>query len=824
MSTTIDRASSQELLSFHDLLSGRLGRLLRFALSDPADRIREASISLLKLIFQKLNLLSKTITNHEISVLKKWHSFIESILEEVCLHRFGKNTPIGECCEELRLELVFLVKEALPLLKNESSEILELVFTHINRALRDSHSDVKKAVSLTLQTLVSSTLFHWRLYNGNREDDCEELKRFCELERCIAVALIANASHQHSKVRTHSFLALHDLVLYRSCTANSECKKPCLPYVYCSVGQAGGLLGLEEELGRLFLKTAQDRVSHVRKVAYRVLISWLTGMRKTRIELKTIVDIDVAPMLPLSKLMVTCLLTGCADEVDEIQTQCIETLEALNSRLSDKDAAQESGTRRLAKWLETFLLRKVESLLSSWNIEDRLNAVHILFVFLVATEGDLTATTAEEVVQFLVIAASNEDSRIAKVVICSAQQIGSTVSLDVCVKSLTQVFNSRVSANTTEKALMLLVAKEVLHGERSCPNDQTQFTIQQSTNQQDSLIAGFIECLMSPKISECEEIQVKTQLRETLINFMKSTRMRCKAFKYQLFMLLLNPTNPYPEWKLDTSVSCQMESTVFDKGHELQKTGMVTLARLLGMESIHELATSMANEALLDLTHSFEMWTSSTHDFHKFCELLTLGGIQILHKFYSKISEVFIFFLSKHQGVQHIRLLLLLLMESLFETANEFQIEDTLLEKIVTEWILPATIWRAGKTAACVRFAAVSVLGAIFEHHLLTKASLWRLIEQGSFLPALYQSLEEEHFNETRLMGCYILNQLSKTIGIEIGHEIAEKLLEALFMRLDDHDNQIRIASLHSLSTLIQYAHNSLSLFQLNQIKTSNSL
>lgn len=40
-----------------------------------------------------------------------------------------------------------------------------------------------------------------------------------------------------------------------------------------------GMLGLEEDIGRLFMKTASDRVPYVRKASYSVLISWLTGKR-----------------------------------------------------------------------------------------------------------------------------------------------------------------------------------------------------------------------------------------------------------------------------------------------------------------------------------------------------------------------------------------------------------------------------------------------------------------------------------------------------------------------------------------------------------------
>lgn len=67
------------------------------------------------------------------------------------------------------------------------------------------------------------------------------------------------------------------------------------------------------------------------------------------------------------------------------------------------------------EWLGPFLLPKVESLLTSWSVEDRLNGVHILHVFVVAIERNLKETDVECLIKLLITAASNEDPKIASI-------------------------------------------------------------------------------------------------------------------------------------------------------------------------------------------------------------------------------------------------------------------------------------------------------------------------------------------------------------------------------------------------------------------------
>lgn len=87
----------------------------------------------------------------------------------------------------------------------------------------------------------------------------------------------------------------------------------------------------------------------------------------------------------------------------------------------------------MAERLGSFLLPKAESLLASWSVQDRLNGVHILHVFLLGIEGNLNETDVECLIKLLLTAASNEDSKIASTptslffedLMCTAQRSSS---------------------------------------------------------------------------------------------------------------------------------------------------------------------------------------------------------------------------------------------------------------------------------------------------------------------------------------------------------------------------------------------------------------
>lgn len=79
--------------------------------------------------------------------------------------------------------------------------------------------------------------------------------------------------------------------------------------------------------------------------------------------------------------------------------------------------------------------------------------------------------------------------------------------------------------------------------------------------------------------------------------------------------------------------------------------------------------------------------------------------------------------------------------------------------------LLPAVVWRAGKTAAAVRFAAVTALVTFVSRGLIQSESLVELLESGEVLPLVFQLLEEDHYADTRISACYVMTRIILTAG-----------------------------------------------------------
>ena len=64
--------------------------------------------------------------------------------------------------------------------------------------------------------------------------------------------------------------------------------------------------------------------------------------------------------------------------------------------------------------------------------------------------------------------------------------------------------------------------------------------------------------------------------------------------------------------------------------------------------------------------------------------------------------------------------------------------------QLLSDVLLPPLVWRAGKTAAAVRFAAVTALSTLLRQGMASPFELMRVVDNGSLLPLLHQCLDED--------------------------------------------------------------------------------
>ena len=124
-------------------------------------------------------------------------------------------------------------------------------------------------------------------------------------------------------------------------------------------------------------------------------------------------------------------------------------------------------------------------------------------------------------------------------------------------------------------------------------------------------------------------------------------------------------------------------------------------------------------------------------------------------------------------------------------------------QQLANEALLPALVWRAGKTAAAVRFAAITALSTLFAEHLLQPEQLQAMLEGDKLLPMLFQSLEEEYFVDTRLSACSASYHLLVPAGKLLTPEQRPLVYPELLKRLDDSSNAVRTSICAALQVFI---------------------
>lgn len=177
-----------------------------------------------------LNALAQLDANM-IGCESKWDACITMIIKEICIRRFGKEMPIGEPSEEIRLSLVSLVQLILTTsprhaisTRNEFASLLwsiyplgccEEVLHHLNCALLDPRPEIKKSVCGSIQVFIRA------LIHSEEQDKMSE-RTNSKLLKQIGQGLVSNTFHQHSKVRSRSLCALQDVLVY---CLNDDCSQ-----------------------------------------------------------------------------------------------------------------------------------------------------------------------------------------------------------------------------------------------------------------------------------------------------------------------------------------------------------------------------------------------------------------------------------------------------------------------------------------------------------------------------------------------------------------------------------------------------------------------
>lgn len=201
-------------------------------------------------------------------------------------------------------------------------------------------------------------------------------------------------------------------------------------------------------------------------------------------------------------------------------------------------------------------------------------------------------------------------------------------------------------------------------------------------------------------------------------------------------------------------------------------------------------------------------WHAGAPHVQVLCALLLTSGAAPLAQVMPRVTELLAPALGDPEGDAALRLALLHALDGLMEDpARRGACSGASAAPVLQRLLLPPLVWRAGKTAAAVRFAAVTALATLLRWRLapsnvLTAALALPLqrqqpgggapAQQPHLLPLVLQCLDEDWYSDVRLTACYVVQQLLGAVGA--GSWTGEQLRSIypeLLKRLDDSSNQV---------------------------------
>lgn len=117
-------------------------------------------------------------------------------------------------------------------------------------------------------------------------------------------------------------------------------------------------------------------------------------------------------------------------------------------------------------------------------------------------------------------------------------------------------------------------------------------------------------------------------------------------------------------------------------------------------------------------------------------------------------------------------------------------------EKFLSDVLLPNLVWRAGRTAAAVRTAAISCLLALLHGGAITPAQV--LCVEETLSPQVLSALEEDS-PMARLLACRSVSTIIKLVGPSLHPDALNKIYPELLKRLDDSSEEVRAVALEAL-------------------------
>ena len=239
---------------------------------------------------------------------------------------------------------------------------------------------------------------------------------------------------------------------------------------------------------------------------------------------------------------------------------------------------------------------------------------------------------------------------------------------------------------------------------------------------------------------------------------------------------------------------------------ELNDSAQIAMKDLAEKQSISkdQLYKKELGPLLKTMKLECEDWTNNSLRVSIFTKLLMRSGT-VLGNYPDLVMSIFHEVLSKEVEPELKLKLFLSLSRLLLDLPNTLDSKSefkNLALKIITDLILPAIKWQAGRKAEAVRIAATSSLYSVFQSGSVNAKDLWSTPLCSKLIPSMNRLLEDDAM-KVRLFTVQTFKFIFEQGKVLVPLEYLVKMCEHLMKRLDDVNDSVRLATLITLEAVL---------------------
>lgn len=434
------------------------------------------------------------------------------------------------------------------------------------------------------------------------------------------------------------------------------------------------------------------------------------------------------------------------------------------------------GARRMAAGLLPKLLPPVLRDLREWTLALRAASARMLHTLLVLAEGHSEAQLGL-LVPALAAAVGDDDAALAARLVACAHTLGAHVPARAWAPLVLEQAALPAAAPAARASALVILAALLRHSSSVGPAEAD----------------AIADALASDAVRGSDHEAVRSQALACVTNLVAAAGAACTGCSRALFHTLLALSAAEAQPPVAAGAAAQLRALAAAVGADEAEGG---LHALHGAEILDALAAEapawQAAEApgrgvLAAFLRSAPPAVLRAHAAPRAVPLL--AGL-----------------LDKERDLA-LRLSLLQTLDALFEDPDRgpaLLCAADVAEKALSQLLLPSLVWRAGKSAAAVRYAAVVALGTALRRRLVPAPALLSALRTTDLLASLHGALEEDFYSDTRAAATHAEHLLIQLAGPKLNDEQRRAIYPELTKRMDDSRPEIRVAAAGAVQAFLE--------------------